>query len=33
MKGVIFPDEGSIAETSECYLQLSAFNVPPTYKF
>ena len=25
----IFPDEGSIAETSEFYLQFSAFNLPP----
>ena len=27
----IFPDEGSIAETSEFYLQLSAFNLPPSH--
>ena len=26
----IFPDEGSVAETSEFYLQLSAFNLPPS---
>ena len=25
----IFPDEGSIAETSEFYLRLPAFNLPP----
>ena len=27
----IFPDGGSIAETSEFYLQLSAFNLPPSH--
>ena len=27
----IFPNEGSIAETSELYLQLSAFNLPPSH--
>ena len=27
----IFPDEGSIAETSEFYSQLSAFNLPPSH--
>ena len=27
----IFPDEGSIADTSESYLQLSAFNLPPSH--
>ena len=27
----VFPDEGSIAETSEFYLQLSAFNLPPSH--
>ena len=27
----IFPDEGSIAEMSEFYLQLSAFNLPPSH--
>ena len=29
----IFPDEGSIAETSEFYLKLSAFNLPPSHFF
>ena len=29
----IFTDEGSIAETSEFYLQLSAFNLPPSQFF
>ena len=29
----IFPDEGSIAKTSEFYLQLSAFNLPPSHFF
>ena len=27
----IFPDEGRIAETWEFYLQLSAFNLPPSH--
>ena len=27
----IFPDEGSIAEMTEFYLQLSAFNLPPSH--
>ena len=27
----IFPDEGSIADTSESYLQLSAFNLPASH--
>ena len=27
----IFPDEGSIAKTSEFYLQLSAFNLRPSH--
>ena len=27
----IFRDEGSIAETSEFYLQLSAFSLPPSH--
>ena len=28
---LIFPDEGSIAEMTEFYLQLSAFNLPPSH--
>ena len=27
----LFPDEGSIAEMSEFYLQLTAFNLPPSH--
>ena len=28
---MVFPDEGSIAETSEFYLQLSAFHLPSSH--
>ena len=31
MNSHIFPDEGSIAETSEFNLQLLGFNLPPSH--